>query len=145
MKGEGVVQLIALEFGVFHLNPDVEGAYAIRMANGRILRIFIREGEAVLLECQLLSGVIGLIRSPERLMHLLKENFVRAIQKTAIITYLKELDELVLSQALPRADWEEQKISEQVRSLLADVKQMDLLLQQLFFLSGLPSNPHSAT
>lgn len=145
MKGKDVVQLVALEFGIFHLDPDGEGAYAIRTADGRVLRIFLREGEAVLLECQLFSKVTGQIRSPERLMGLLKENFVRAIQRAAIVTYLKELDELVLSQVLPSSDWEEQKISEQVGSLLSDVQRMGSLLQQLLFSSGLPSNPYPAT
>ncbi|MDR2664082.1 MAG: type III secretion system chaperone [Puniceicoccales bacterium] len=142
MKGRDVVQLVASELGLFCLEQDGEGGYAVRMVDGHNLRIFLQGEEVVIMEYQLMAKVTAQIRSPERLMELLLKNFIRAIQEPAVLTYLKELDEFALSLALPHSEWEEQKISEQIDNFLADVQRVDLQLQQVLFPSGLPSNPY---
>jgi hypothetical protein len=147
MRWEDAVALVAAEWDVFSLEADAQGNYAAVLPDGGEIRLLPTAGERLLLEGRLLEGASAVIRSPEPLLQLLRENFTHAIVEGSALVYQQELDELVLVLSLPLAGLEEADFSNKLEAFHRDLAAMGSLVTSIFLpnpAGGFPANPFAA-
>lgn len=138
------IKTIAAELDVFSLVADADGNYAIRLPTGGVMRLLVRSGERMIFEAALLPRLQETVRTAEMLLRILRENMVRALVGATTLTYLKDLDELALSQSLFLEEYEEESLGVVFRGFLDEVDSWGEWFQlALHFENELPSNPHN--
>jgi hypothetical protein len=142
VRCEDAIKIVAFSLDVFDLEADSDGNYAVRLPDGIPVRLLVRPGDQIVFEAQLLEEVTEVVRSSEALLQLLKENLPRSMVRSTVLTYVKDLDELVLSQLLFLQNCEEDVLVEWVESFVEEARALSCQVRALFSPNGsLPSNP----
>jgi hypothetical protein len=137
--------VIAAEMGIFNLEADLQGNYAVRTAEGFEIRLIVVNDAKLLVEGKVLGGICQLVRNPEAFFPVLHQNFSRSILNEGTLSYQRDRDELVLVDTFFIGQMEEAAIVSRIEAFLVEISEFSEEVQQILRPTPVGSMPTNSS